>query len=337
MRPATFAATALVLIAAPAALFAQRPDSTAPERVEPKTIIGVVLDSAGVQVDSAELFIASLKRRASAGADGSFRFTDVKPGVYEVAARRLGYYPQTQKVSVEKDHGGIVRFALVPYVRGLPPVVSSSRRGGLSGVVGDTAFGAIRDAQISIVASTRRAVSDSTGAFYMDVGPGKHMVRITREGYASQLLTVTVPRDSGRRVQVLLRPSTLGESVREIMALQDLEERLATRNPVYSTLFTREDINKVGWVELGDIAQAGAGRRVDPACMAIVDGGPRREYIWSLRASEIEGVEVYRARPVRTQVRSISGGGRVISGNRPIVQIQPERDCPDQVYVWLRK
>lgn len=137
---------------------------------------------------------------------------------------------------------------------------------------------------------------------------------------------------------VLLKPTMRDESIHEQIAIDELEMRMARRNAVHSALFTREEINKVGRDELSQIAQAGAGRYVDPGCLAIVDGGPRREYIWALRASEIEGVEVYRARPMRGQVRSIVVGGRPISGSGPINRIpQPFDSCQDEVYVWLRK
>jgi hypothetical protein len=327
---------------------AQQRDTAALAPAPGRTIIGVIADSSDKPIDSAEVFLPALKRKTTADAEGRFRFDDVKPGTYQVAARRLGFYPQTREVMVSKELGGAARFALVPYARALPPVVSSSSRGGLSGVIGDTAWGAVKGAEVTIVSTTRRAISDSIGGFFIDLQPGKHMIRVKREGYASQLLTVNVPKDSGRRVMVFLKPSLRDESIQEEIAITDLESRLARRNAVYSTLYTREDINKVGWEELSEIATAGAGRFVDPGCVAVVDGGPRTEFIWALRASEIEGVEIYRARPVRVQVRSVVGGGRAVGGMGPgtgrVIMRQPSVSipqaagtCQDEVYVWLRK
>ncbi|MEX2152084.1 MAG: carboxypeptidase regulatory-like domain-containing protein [Gemmatimonadaceae bacterium] len=321
----------------PVCVAAQQPTDTALTAAG-RTIVGIVNDTSDRRIDSAEVYIPSLRRRASAGADGTFRFDNIKPGTYEVAARRLGYYPQVRTVIVTKESGAVARFALVPYVRSLPPIVSSSRRVGLSGVIGDTAYGALKDVEVSVVGGGRRARSDSTGSFYLEVHPGRHIIRVKHAGYASQLVTVTVPKDSGRRMLVLLKPTLRDNSFAEEVAMDELAMRLARRNVVYSALYTREDINKGGWAELSEVAQAGAGRKVDPSCLAIVDGGPKREFIWALRASEIEGVEVYRARPRRVQVRSISGGGRVIAGNMPIGRIpQPDDNCQDEVYVWLRK
>jgi hypothetical protein len=73
--------------------------------------------------------------------------------------------------------------------------------------------------------------------------------------------------------------------------------------------------------------------------MVWIDGGPKREYLWAIRASEIEFVEVYRARQVRGEVRSIVGGGRAIGNTRPITGVVPglTTECTDEIYVWLRK
>jgi hypothetical protein len=335
MRTAPFVLVALL----PAAAAAQQRIDSAASKPPGRTIVGIITDSSDRAIDSAEVFIPALKRKTEADRTGAFRFRDVKPGKYAVAARRLGYYPQTREVVVTSDSGGVARFSLVPQPRGLPPVVTSAKRGGLSGVVGDTGWAAIKGAEVTVISTTRRAVTDSMGAFHIDLPAGRHMVRVVREGYASQMVSATIPRDSGRRMMVFLRPSTVGPSATEDIAILETEMRLARRNPVYSTLLTREDINKGPWTELSQIAQSAATRPLPPECLAWIDGGPKREYIWAIRASEIEAVEIHRARPVRAEVRTITGGGRAIGNTRPIFGVSPGRntDCPDEVFVWLRK
>lgn len=336
------ACIALAVLTPIAAAAQQRPEAT--QRPPGRTIVGIVTDSAGRVIDSAEVLVTRLRRSTAADTAGRFRFDDVKPGEYQVASRRLGYYPQTRDVIVTKDAGALVEFVLVPQVRGLPPVVSSARRGGLAGVVGDTAWAAIKDAGVAVISTTRSAVTDSMGAFFIDLSPGKHMVRVTREGYAPQMVSATIPKDSGRRIMVFLRPSLVEESVPERIAMQETEMRLARRNSVYSTLITREEINQRPWTELSQIAQSYSSRPLPPDCLAWIDGGPKREYIWAIRASEIEAVEVHRARVARVQVRSIVGGGRAIGNTRPMTGVSPsmrasasDTECPDEIYVWLRK
>jgi uncharacterized protein (DUF2141 family) len=331
---ATLTSLCLILATASAAA-AQQPDTTL--RAPGRTIIGVVLDTAGYVLDSAEVFVASLRRSTVADTAGRFRFTDVKPGEYQVASRRLGHYPQTRTVTVTKDSGGVARFVLVPYARGLDPVVSSARRGGLSGVVGDTGWAAIKSVEITEVTGLGRAVTDSMGAFFLDLRPGKHMIRVQREGFASQLLSVTIPKDSGRRMMVFLKPSTRGEAVREENAIFDMGMRLSRRSPVYSTFITREDINKGPWTELHQIAQSYASGTIHGDCLATIDGGPRQDYVWAIRASEIEAIEVYRARQARVEVRSVNPGGRLLN-TRPITDPVGGEGCGgNAVYVWLRK
>ena len=321
----------------PCALAAQQRPIAAPGR----TIVGVVMDSADRIVDSAEVFIPALKRSTAADSLGRFRFNDVRPGEYQVAARRLGFYPQTRTVIVTRDSAGVAYFALLPYSRGLTPVVTSARRGGLSGVVGDTAWNAIKGAEVTVVSSSRGTVSDSMGGFYFDLPPGRHMIRVKRDGYASQMVSVTVPRDSGRRMMVFMKPTGRESSSLEEQNILEMEMRFARKTANYSALITREDINKGPWTELRQIAEYGAGRPLDPACLAWIDGGPKREYIWAIRASEIEAVEVYRSRPVRTEVRSIVVGGRAVGNSRPIMGPPGGAgiglECQDEVFVWLRK
>jgi hypothetical protein len=229
------------------------------------------------------------------------------------------------------DDGGTTTFNLVPYVRGLAPVVSSSTRGGLSGVVGDTAYSIVAGAQISVVASDRRAVSDSTGAFFMDLKPGRYMVYVKRAGYASRLVSVTIPNDSGRRMVVWLSPTSRGESAREEWAIDNLNARLVRRNPVWSTIYSREDINKMDMTDAAQIATIGARKRVDDTCPAIIDGGPRTAPIWAFAASDIEALEVYTPKPASYAPTSISRRG--VLPRAPI----ESSDCPVTVYLWLRK
>ncbi|HEX8945850.1 MAG TPA: carboxypeptidase-like regulatory domain-containing protein [Gemmatimonadaceae bacterium] len=307
---------------------AQR-STMAPPPAGPRTLVGVVSDTLGNPVDSVEVFITSLKRRTMSTADGAFRFDDLKAGTYDVTTRRLGFLPQLRRVNVG-GQGGTTTFSLIPYMRGLPPVVSAAARGGLSGVIGDTAYNIVAGAQISVMASDRRAVSDSTGAFFLDLKPGRHLVRVKAPGFASRLVSVTIPNDSGRRMVVWLSPSTRGESAREEWAMDGLNERLMRRNPVWSTIYSREDIIRMGMTDAAQIATIAARKRVDESCPAIIDGGPRTAPIWAFAASDIETIETYASRPASYGPTSIMSRGHA----PPPAE---SSDCPITVYLWLRK
>lgn len=305
----------------------------------PRTIVGVVTDTAGNAVDSAEVVLASPNRRTTTRADGRFQLDDIKPGSYAIVARKLGFFPQSRRVTVDSA-GGSVTFELVRRPYSLPPVVSTATRLGLSGVVGDTAYNVVAGASVSVLATDRRTVSDSTGAFYMDLKPGRHVVSVSRDGYAPSMVTVTIPNDSGRRIVVWLTPATRTAGYRQSFAMDALSHRLLVRNPVWSKILTREDIMRAGNGDVSQIATVGAGKRVDQRCPAVVDGGPMKLPLWTLEPGDIEMMEVYTAAPPR---RTNDQAVNQVFGRRPpdtrgwTPDTMSTSDCPAALWVWLRK
>ncbi|MEP6618294.1 MAG: carboxypeptidase regulatory-like domain-containing protein, partial [bacterium] len=279
-------------------------DTTAPRPTGARTIIGVVRDTTGQRVDSVELLIPNLKKKAVSKADGTFRFDDVDPGRYAVSARRIGYLPQVRFVVVGNGGGGMA-FDIVPVVHLLQPVLTNSARGGLSGVVGDTAYNVLAGAEVWVITSGQKVFTDSTGKFFMDIHPGKYMIRVSREGYGARMMSVSVPEDSGRRVVMWLAPTRF-TSAREAALAFELSQRLLRRNPMWSTVFTHDDIVRGGFADLAQVAVAGAHKAVDESCDAVIDGGTRQLPIWALTAADLEYVEVYAQKPARNAPTSIN-------------------------------
>jgi hypothetical protein len=317
-------------------LSAQNLATALPAPAGPRTIVGVVTDTSGRAIDSVEVFVTSVKRRTTTNADGTFRFDDVKAGTYQLNTRKLGFFPQVRSVKVD-DAGGTVAFRLVRSSYGLPAVVTTSTRPGLSGVVGDTAYNSIAGAEISVLASSSRTRSDSTGAFYLDLKPGGHAVRITRPGFTPQLVSVTVPPDSGRRIVVWLTPLDAGLAAREGLAMDSLADRLLKRNPVWSKVYTREDIAKLGMEDATQLAIIGAVKPVSDKCEAVIDGGPYRTPLWTLNPRDFEMMEVYTERrpaPTVAQQTAVMFGKKADTRGAPPPVRDPE--CA-KIYVWLRK
>jgi hypothetical protein len=295
---------------------------TAAPTQTPRTIVGVVSDTAGNPIDSAEVTIASLRRRTTAGADGAFRFDKIDPGTYQVSARRFGFAPQMRRVVVAAN-GGALRFELVPVPHTLAPVISSVARGGLSGVIGDTAFDIVQGATISVLGSTHRTISDSLGKFYLDLHAGRYLVRITHDGFVARMMGVTIPSDSGRRIAVWMVPGSSAEAAKDSWSLDDLNDRLTHRTS-RSKIYTREDINNMPMTELTQIALVGGGIRLQDDCPAIIDGGPSWVPLWSVSAADIETVEIY---PPKS----------LLLGAAAAHHFKQPTNCPVQVFVWLRK
>ncbi len=323
LRTTKRAGTAILLLCFASSLQAQ-----APRPAGPRTIIGIVTDTSDVMpVDSAQISITALQRRTTSALDGSFRFNDIKPGTYRITARRLGYQPQ-EKTVVVTDSGGVTRFSLVPISHALPTVVTSATQLGLSGVIGDTAYNILDGAEIQAVDGRHRTVTDSTGKFYLFLKPGQYMIRVSKEGYGTKLMAVTIPRDSGRRIVSWLAPADKGLNNRLTMALLDMNMRRDTANANRSKLFSHEDIDRLKLNDLQDVATVGAGHPVADICDAIIDGGPTKMPLWFFTAQELELVEVYLTRPKLGGVRP---------PRRNTMMSSLDATCGDvTVYAWLR-
>ncbi len=302
-------------------------------------VAGVVTDTAGIPIDSADVSIASLKRRTITGADGAFRFSDVKPGRYSVSARRIGFAPQVRTVVVGPD-GGMTRFSLVPTAHVLSPVVASAVLGGLSGVVGDTAYNIVAGAQVTVLGTDRRAVTDSLGRFFIDLHSGRYVVRVTRPGYDSRMMSVTIPPDSGRRITMWLQPGSDAGRHRDAAAFEALNGRLIRRTPM-SKIYTREVLAKTSMTELSQLVTSGVGMPVDGDCLAIIDGGPRVHPIWDIEAADIELLELYPPKSIitsdETSLRVPTPGTLDMNGQRLPSLPTHGYGCDVRVWVWLRK
>src|SRR5687767_7077973 len=104
-----------------------------------RALVGLVMDDRHRPIEGADVFIRSPRRETKTNADGRFRLADLDTGIYELSVRRLGYETAIQSYQVT-DSGGGARFCLVPEPRGLPAMITSARRAGLSGVIGDTTY-----------------------------------------------------------------------------------------------------------------------------------------------------------------------------------------------------
>jgi carboxypeptidase family protein len=291
-----------------------------------KTIVGVVRDTGGSPIDSAEVYIAALQRRTQTDAQGRFRLGDIDKGTHRVVARHLGFIAVGQDVVVG-DSGAVLVYTLPTSIPVLAPVISSSARGGLSGIVGDTAFNVLADAEVRVYGASARGKSDSTGAFHIPLKAGRYMVSISRPGFAPQAMSVRIPDDSGRRVSVWMVPSNIPNRAINY-ALEGFAQRMLTRNPVWSAVKTREDITKFGSDDVAALATMSAGKRVDASCEANV-AGRGKMMLWELRVPDIEMLETYTPKPPRLAPTSIS--------RRTTVRRPRESDCPVTVIVWLRK
>lgn len=254
----------------------------------PGALRGMVRDDLKYPVEGAEVLIPSLKRRAYTRGDGTYRFDSLPRGKHEVWARKLGYRVHAQRITIGSD-GATVDFEIKRAPRALPAIVSSAERGGLSGVVADTTFKVMEGVLIRVSGEGRTAYTDSSGGFFFPLKSGSYLVSISRDGYAPRVVSVTIPDDSGRRIQAFLQPTSTRMSK---WVMIDLSRRMAWRSQSTSRVFTREQLQKLKIEWLLDAARmmtAHFGMREQPSgkCEAIIDA----RYVTSLDALTIDFID----------------------------------------------
>jgi len=87
------------------------------------TLYGVVVDSAGQPLEAAEIELVGARRQAVTAPNGEFRFEGLKNGRYWLAARRIGYRPFQQSLTLQGNETRQVRIALGTRPLELPEVV----------------------------------------------------------------------------------------------------------------------------------------------------------------------------------------------------------------------
>jgi hypothetical protein len=310
----------------------------APKPAGPGTLIGMVTDTLGQPLADVSVELASVKRRTRTNADGGFRFDSLKAGTYEVATRKLGYVAEIYGVVVRPE-GGSLYIKMIRLATYLPSMVSKAERGGLSGIIGDTAYRPVGGVKVKILGSSFATESDSTGAFFVALTPGQYMVVLERDGFARQRVGVSIPENEGRKIAAWMVPAVGRDNPLEGANLFDLNQRVMRVSPATSKFLTREDMQKQGLDELQQVARLYAGKFPQPDCMVTINGGPRTVPLWQLSASDLEFVEVYLPSNVggagTRGVTSLSGLATTLTTSTSVrPPISPA--CGVGLIAWLR-
>lgn len=308
---------------------AQEPGLPAPQG--DSVLSGVVVDQLGRPVSGAQIALTTLGRSMRTTEAGAFRFDSVGPGRYELEFRRIGFTRQVWTVGVRE--GGT---ALLLQVEGtthvLDPVSVRAARIGVGGVVFDTAHRPLAQVEITLNGG-RKVRTNDEGQFFIPTPPGRFLLHARQKGFTTRMMSVVVSRDSGGQVALWMSPATRAAAAREAKVMEDFRSRMLYRNPVWSRLFTREDLNRLGFERLEQMAVAGSGQILPSVanneygqCVATVDGIYSTP-LWTVDPADIEFAEVYGSKPPRPKRGNLSSG--------PIVDRHTRPGCP-QVYVWLR-
>ena len=301
-------------------------------------IRGIVVDEAGRPVPNAEALLQKRTMRVRAGDDGIFHLLDVEFGKYTIEIRRLGYKPQSVKVNL-RDSLATVRVSLERLPFSLPSVVTVANRGGLSGVVADTAFKPLAQVKVQVNGAQLLAETDSAGQFFIPVKPGHYMVVLRRSGYARQTVSVTVPPDTGRQIAAWMVPEARDSDPRQGAMLFDQNQRLMAAAPASSRFFSREDFEKLGTTDLRQLASLASGSDVSMYCPVMENGDPKRTLpLWAVVPQELEFLEVYFVRGGAPRTSAGPGGsaGKLASEKSGMSRI-PSSGCAVTIIAWWRK
>ena len=91
-------------------------------------VIGVVRDSAGAGIAGAQVTIAGMVGRGITGADGTFRLIGVTAGNQILVVRRIGFQPDSQRVTIPRSANVQVSVRLAPAPGALATVVVDGPR-----------------------------------------------------------------------------------------------------------------------------------------------------------------------------------------------------------------
>jgi len=231
---------------------------------------------------------------------GEFAFSKVVPGNYSLTVKRLGYEPRARAVEVKAGMDSLVVAML--RVSTLDTVRIRATNQGIYGAVG-TAEGLrpLRSALVQVIGGSGKLSVDSTGHFYIPIkAPGAYLVRAMSPGYQTQTMAVTVRRDEGVEIALLLDSATTPESNRWESAYADMADRMIARRNS-SAIVSASELRETGYSGLADALRRSpsfnkAVIRIGGTACVFVDGQPKPGLsIDAFDGTQIEAIEAYTA------------------------------------------
>lgn len=296
MMPSTcprllYTAICLLVLAFPAALTGQQ--------LRPGLLIGRIVGPDGAGVGNAVIRATQGPRTILAYSqdDGDYRVGGLGSGTWTIAVRRLGYRPLA--VDLELPAEGLRRnFTLEVTRTELDPVLVAAKWSGVRGVVGDARrLAPLAGASIRLLGSDAAASSDSLGNFALPLGGGRELLlRVERAGYATRLVSASVPPDGYVEIDVPL--DTAPQSSRDERVWRDLDQRLKFATP-RAALISRNEIAASDAISLGTALSAAAsvvrlGVVINRRACVFVNGVAKPGFpVDAIQAGEVEFVEAY--------------------------------------------
>jgi hypothetical protein len=301
----------------------------------PGSIVGLVTDDTNSPLEGITIVMANPKRQARTNARGEFRIDSVPQGTFPIVVRRIGFEPGLADIEV-REKGGIARICMAEETVGLDPMITSIFRGGLSGVVADSTYKPLFDVEVRANATNKWAYTDSTGSFFIDLKPGSYAVIVHKKGFARQIVSVTIPADSGRQIAVWLNKAD-GYENRRAEAIDGMRWRGVMSPKTRYAVMTREDLAKTSMNIEQAVRIKGIGSIAEDCDVGVMgpDGIGYPAPLWSISKDEIELLEIMGDSP-------FSKRGQTSMLSRPAMSqpgLKPNKSAPGcevHLMVWLR-
>jgi hypothetical protein len=101
----------------------------AQQAVAPTVVYGVVRNGAGVPIAGAEVWLDGLPTRVATNDSGEFRISGALSGRYRVMVRRVGFHPDSRRISLASGDTKEVRFTLDGMLEELEAVIVTAKKG----------------------------------------------------------------------------------------------------------------------------------------------------------------------------------------------------------------
>ena len=302
-----------------------------------RAIVGTVMDSTHQPLENVTVGIRNPRRQAKTNAQGRFTLPDLDTGTYEVSVLKIGYETALQSYVVT-DTGGVARFCLIPEATELPSVITSAKRLGLSGVIGDSTYRALEGAEVRVMGAGLHILTDSSGKFFLPVPKGTYPVWVSKPGYARRLISVTIPADSGREIAVWLG-SPLPDANAVAARIDEMRNRILWARPNRSALISAEQIAR-SQAPLNGILVAQAKAAVKDDCLAHIDGTDFTLPLYMIDKEDVLMMEIYlhgdpRRAPTSILLGGTQGGKKITVGTQS--SAPPSLGTCGTIWVWLKR
>lgn len=316
-----------------------------------RTIRGEVRDINGQPIDQVQVLALSAGRTTLTGPDGRFQLDTFPLGEERFLFRRLGYNPVEATVVIDATNEDIV-VRMTPIAQELSPVVIRGRRSGVLGTVTDIADRPIAGVEVTVLGGAAAARTDSLGRFSLPSLPaGTFMMMVRKRGYFVVRHSVTLPVGESLDLSILLASVPPGQSAHTVDRLAGIGGILDIAWDAHSSrrvrctggnavFVPREEIATQGELRLDyalprapSVLRRGFGPDELRGYAMFIDGLDATGWpLSSIRAADVEAVEVYRGARRRAPTSIVPSGTTPTS-----LSFAPSRGCPNgSVWIWLR-